>query len=438
MKDNWREGNDVKLLINGDEFYPRVFECIRNAKEEILLETFIVYEDEVGHQLQQELIAAAKRGVSIDITVDDYGTWDLSPEFTDALAAAGVRLHIFDPQPKLWGVRLNLFRRLHRKLIVIDRELAFVGGINFSFDHLLRSGAEAKQDYAVEVRGPVVADIHQTCMLLLLRASTRKERRQYIENARAEAPEPVGNMRALIVERDNGRHSKDIERHYLLAARLAQKRLVIANAYFFPGYRLLREFRRAAQRNVEVILILQGQPDMPWVTALSRLLYNYLLRSGVKVYEYCKRPLHGKVALMDDKWATVGSSNLDPLSLALNLEANIIIEDAEFNQHLYEHLSELVEKDCKQLDRETVARGLWWRAPIIFLSFHFLRRFPTIMGWLPAHAHELKLVTTSEDYVEKKSNDSANKVKNQKPVKNQAFKPKKNYDRHSLAKESVS
>src|SRR6187402_3501000 len=166
MKDNWREGNDVKLLINGEEFYPRVFECIQNAKTEILLETFIIEEDEIGLKLQQELIAAAKRGVSIDITVDDYGTWDLSTEFTDALTAAGVRLHIFDPQPKLWGVRLNLFRRLHRKIVVVDRQIAFIGGINFCYDHLISSGPKAKQDYAVKVHGPVVADIHQTCMLL--------------------------------------------------------------------------------------------------------------------------------------------------------------------------------------------------------------------------------------------------------------------------------
>ena len=453
MKDNWREGNDVKLLINGEEFFPRVFECIRNAKEEILLETFIVYEDEVGNQLQQELIAAAKRGVSIDITVDDYGTWDLSPEYTDALTASGVRLHIFDPQPKLWGVRLNLFRRLHRKLIVIDRQIGFVGGINFSADHLIRSGKDAKQDYAVEVHGPVVADIHQTCMLLLLRASSRKERRYYIQNARAAEPPEAGDVRMLMVERDNGRHSRDIERQYLLAARLAQKRLIIANAYFFPGYRLLRELRRAAQRGVEVILILQGQPDMAWVTALSRLLYNYLLRSGVKIYEYCQRPLHGKVALMDDKWATVGSSNLDPLSLGLNLEANVVIDNEAFNQQLYEHLTDLVENKCKQLNVETAVRGLWWRAPIIFVSFHFLRKFPTIMGWLPAHTHELKLVTPSKDYTDSAEIPVIQKTGIPKPVLNTAFKEKNrytknsyrnnnsdknDYKKNSLSKESIS
>lgn len=392
MKDNWRDGNDVKLLVNGDDFFPRVFECIRNAEKEILLETFIFEEDIVGRTLQKELIAAAQRGVRIDITVDDYGTWDLSDEFIDAMTTAGVRVHLFDPQPKLWGVRLNIFRRLHRKLIVIDQKLAFVGGINFCFDHVISSGPDAKQDYAVELKGPVVADIHQTCMQLLLRASTRKERQHYANQTRAAEPPAAGNMRVMIVERDNGQHRTDIERQYLLAARLARKRLVIANAYFFPGYRLLREFRRAAQRGVEVILILQGQPDIVWVSALSRLLYNYLLRSGVKIYEYRKRPLHGKVAIMDDKWATVGSSNLDPISLSLNLEANVFIEDEGFNQQLHQNLTSIIEQDCEQLTLKIAVRGYWWRMPLIFLSFHFLRKFPTILNWLPTHAHTLKLV----------------------------------------------
>lgn len=397
MKDNWRDGNDVKLLVNGDEFFPRVFECIRNAEKEILLETFIVEEDKVGRVLQKELIAAAQRGVTINITVDGYGTWNLSDEFIDAMTSAGVRLHIFDQQPKLWGVRLNIFRRLHRKLIVIDQKLAFVGGINFCFDHVISSGPEAKQDYAVEIQGPVVADIHQTCMLLLLRASSRKERKNYLSQARAAEPPAAGDMRVLVVERDNSHHRTDIERQYLLATRLAQKRLVIANAYFFPGYRLLREFRRAAHRGVEVTLILQGQPDMAWVSALSRLLYNYLLRSGVKIYEYRRRPLHGKVAIMDDRWATVGSSNLDPLSLSLNLEANVVIEDEGFNQQLHQNLTTIIEQDCEQLTLKTAVRGYWWRMPLIFLSFHFLRKFPTILNWLPAHGHKLKLVQPVEE-----------------------------------------
>lgn len=392
MKNTWHEGNKTDLLINGEEFYSRVFECISIAKHEIIIETFILSEDKVGFELQKALIGAAKRGVKVDLTVDDYGTWDLSTDFVKTMIESGVRLHIFDPQPTLWGVRLNLFRRLHRKIVVIDREIAFIGGINYCADHMMDFGEKAKQDYALEVRGPVVADIHKSSMLLLLRGSSRHDRRAYLKDAKRSSPEPAGDSPVLFAERDNRWHKKDIEKQYLLAIRLAKKRVVIANAYFFPRYFFLLALRRAARRGVDVTLIMQGQPDMPWVTTLTRLLYNYLLRSDVKIYEYCQRSFHGKVALVDDEWVTIGSSNLDPLSLSLNLEANVFVQNKELNKTLSDHLQQLVDNHSQRVDVEVAKRGYWWRVPLIFLSFHFLRRFPSIVGWLPAHAPVLKLI----------------------------------------------
>ena len=137
-------------------------------------------------------------------------------------------------------------------------------------------------------------------------------------------------------------------------------------------------------------LIMQGEPDMWWVRTLARLLYNYLLRDGVRIHEYCRRPLHGKVALVDDEWSTVGSSNLDPLSLSFNLEANLFIRSRAFNQQLHDHLQSLASEQCKTVTLERMIRGYWWRAPLIFLSFHVIRHFPRIAGWLPAHRKRLK------------------------------------------------
>ncbi|MNZ43074.1 putative cardiolipin synthase YbhO [compost metagenome] len=164
---------------------------------------------------------------------------------------------------------------------------------------------------------------------------------------------------------------------------------MIANAYFFPGYRLLRELRKAARRGVHVRLILQGLPDMPLVRLCSELLYDTLVRDGVEIYEYCDRPLHGKVALADGRWATVGSSNLDPLSLSLNLEGNLLIDDPDFTERLDRHLQELSSTCCRRVTRKVARRGYWWRAPLVFLSFHFLRHFPAIAGQLPAHRQRL-------------------------------------------------
>ncbi|CCJ95965.1 Cardiolipin synthetase [Cronobacter malonaticus 681] len=146
---------------------------------------------------------------------------------------------------------------------------------------------------------------------------------------------------------------------------------------------------------MKVKLIVQGEPDMPIVAGrrwLPRLLYNYLVKGGVEVYEYLRRPLHGKVALMDDHWATVGSSNLDPLSLSLNLEANLIIHDTQFNQTLRDNLTRLIREDCKQVDESMMPKRTWWNLAKSVIVFHFLRHFPAMVGWLPAHTPKLAQV----------------------------------------------
>jgi cardiolipin synthase len=401
----WVSGNQFRLLENGEEFFPRVFECIAAAHREVVLETFILFEDKVGMGLHAALLQAAARGVQIDITIDGYGSPDLSPGFISALTQAGVRVHVFDPSPRLWGWRTNLFRRMHRKIVVVDGQRAFVGGINYSADHLADFGAMAKQDYAVEIEGPIVALIHQfvhkalaagqrlaaTTLTGRLRERFSASTQTLAQTWQSPTSTPVGIAGALFVTRDNGKHTKDIEQHYRIALRAARHRIVIANAYFFPGYRLLKEIRRAARRGVDVRLILQGEPDMAIVKTAANMLYHYLLTGGVQIFEYSERPLHGKVAVADDAWATVGSSNLDPLSLSLNLEANVVIKDRAFNQYLSERLDHLMQHGCKQIGPDDLVESSGWRLVRSFFVFHLLRRYPAWAGWLPGHVQRLTL-----------------------------------------------
>ena len=400
MKHVWVSGNRVTLLINGDAYFPRVFECIAAAEHEVLLETFIWFEDKVGLALHAALLTAARRGVQIDVTIDGYGSPDLSPAFISALTQAGIRVHVFDPSPRLWGYRTNLFRRMHRKIVVVDGTRAFVGGINYSDDHLVDFGPTAKQDYAVEIEGPLVTQIQRyvRSQLLLGQREPSTLRQRLFGRAPDILASPAlpaaGSAEAFLATRDNREHKSDIERHYRIAIRGARQRVWIANAYFFPGYRLLRQLRKAAKRGVDVRLILQGEPDMPIVKIAARLLYHHLLRAGVKIYEYRVRPLHGKVALTDELWSTVGSSNLDPLSLALNLEANVIMKDRAFNLHLGEHLAQLMQSSCQQvLIGDVTETGLWVRVRS-FLVFHLLRHYPAWFGWLPVHTPHLTLAST--------------------------------------------
>ena len=408
MTPRWTSGNHVDLLENGEAFFPRVFAAIAAAEHEIIIETFILFEDKVGQELHAALLAAAVRGVRVDLMVDGYGSPDLSREFVGQLTAAGVKVRIFDPGGRLFGWRTNLLRRMHRKIVVVDGVKAFVGGINYSADHMADFGPKAKQDYAVELTGPIVAKIHRFVLHAI--AVGEKDRRWYrkrlsLVNARRTAARnsageaPVG-ADVLFVTRDNRRHTNDIERHYRVAIRTARYRITIANAYFFPGYTLIRELRRAARRGVDVRLILQGEPDMPIVKTAASMLYHHLLHSGVRIFEYCERPLHGKVALVDDTWSTVGSSNLDPLSLSLNLEANVVVRDRDFNALLAGRLEHLMRHSCRQIESAELTEWSGWRLVRSFFIFHLMRWYPAWAGWLPRHVprlHPLEPGTVNKD-----------------------------------------
>lgn len=387
----WREGNQFSLLENGEAYYPAVFEAIRSARQEVLIETFILFEDAVGEELEAAITVAAQRGAKVALTVDGYGSESLSAAFIARMHALGVQLRMFEPYPRLFGNRVNLFRRLHRKIVVVDHAIAFVGGINFSEDHLRSYGSQSKQDYAVRITGPLVEDIRE---LVLELAPQRGWWRHW--RLRRKLPGASGSggrpMLALLASRDNHRHLDDIERLYRIAIRAARTRIVIANAYFFPGYRLLHALTHAAKRGVKVQLILQGNPDMPVARFITQTLYGFLARAGVEIHEYCERPIHAKVAVIDGEWATVGSSNLDPLSLSLNLEANVFVADRDFAAELSTALERLLRECCTQLDARTLRRPRLFGLVLGYVAYHVTRHFPTLLRALPARRVQQQLL----------------------------------------------
>ena len=390
----WRHGHRVRLLENGEDYFARVFAAIEAAQREVLLETFIWFEDKVGIELKGHLVAAAQRGVRVHFLIDAFGSPDLSDDFLRELTDAGVQLRMYDRQPTLMGVRLNVFRRMHRKIVAIDEAVAFVGGINYSADHLADFGPTAKQDYAVELAGPVVADI---VSFLRHAMRTRGTGERWEPDGTAGERDSEGPADVCFLPRDNGRRSRAIERAYRQAFREAKREIVIANAYFFPGYGFLRDLRDAARCGVKVQLIFQGEPDTPMALIAARWLYRYLVDAGVHIFEYCERPFHGKVAVIDGEWSTVGSSNLDPLSLSLNLEANVFIRDADFARDLRGRLGKLIDDHCKAIEPDSVPRGRFWQPLTRPVLFHVLRNFPQWAGWLPAHKPATTLVRPPDD-----------------------------------------
>jgi len=390
------DGNRIALLENGDEFFPQLLRRINRAQKEIFLETFILAQDRVGKAVQKALIRAAKRGVWVSVTADSYGSYFLESDYIKELTEAGVIYQIFDPQPSWFNARPKLFRRLHRKIVIIDGRYVFIGGINFCHEHMIEHGPTAKQDYTVEVEGPIVWTIRQYCKTYV-QAADDSHLGELLQRARN--PPKVGKTTMSFVARDNRLRRNDIEKAYLLGIRKAKKRVYIANAYFFPSFRMLRALRGAAKRGVEVVVILQGEPDIPLALRAARCLYDELTVDGIKVYEYLERPLHAKIALIDDDWSTIGSSNLDPLSLALNLEANVVVLDSEFNSQLFDEMKKLVAAS-RLIESRWLSRRSRVHLMKNFFSYHIMRHWPWVAGWFPAHApviREIRARAESED-----------------------------------------
>lgn len=391
---DWSSGNELRLLENGEEFYPRVLEAIGAAREEILLETFIWFEDEVGHSLQQALIDAAGRGVRTRVLVDGYGSPDFSSEFLGKMTDAGVHVAAFDPQPTLFRVRMNILCRMHRKIVVVDGQVVFIGGINYSDDHLRSFGEESKQDYAMELRGPAVAEIREFCRHGDdgRAVPVWKRWRYWLRRFPREMKNPRKDAQVLFVRRDNDQHPTDIETMYRIGIRAAKESIIIANAYFFPGYRFTRDLRKAVKRGVDVKLIMQGNPDQPFKVGAASILFDDLLSHGVRVFLYTERPLHGKVAIIDRHWATVGSSNLDPTSLGLNLEANLFILDRQFNADLRQSLDKLLAKSCREMTVDGAPRRNVLRRLVLMLGYHLTRRMPAWGRYVPYHEQKVQVL----------------------------------------------
>jgi len=356
-------GNRVDLLEGGIELFPRMRAAIAQAQREIWLATYIFHDDPTAVAMLEELCAAAARGLAVHVVLDGFGSNATLPAIRKRLAGTDVRLEVFRPLERWWAwLQPGQLRRLHQKLCVCDTpeggEVAFVGGINIIDDRLdLRHGwsDSPRLDFAVELRGPLATAVHATARAMwarahlargwreevrtLARSATRMDQartlvRQLRGAADLDAAADPSPMRAAFLVRDNLRQRRAIERSYVEAIRSARERVDIAVPYFYPGRAFRRALRRAARRGVRVRLLLQGKVDYRIAAIAARALYDELYANGVRIYEYTPAFLHAKVAVVDDAWATVGSSNIDPLSLLLNLEANVVVRDASFARAL--------------------------------------------------------------------------------------------------------
>ncbi len=337
-------GNRIRLLRTGTEYFPALIAAIDAAQRQIHLETYIFEADGTGRAVAAALARAARRGVAAHVLIDGFGSKNLDGAVIDEMRAAGVRVLKFRPEISPWTLKRQRLRRLHRKVSVFDGRMAFVGGINIIDDMHTPRQIPPRFDYAVQVEGPLLADIHASATKLWRYVSWTQLRQQGRRGAAIPAVAvPCGGQRAAFVIRDNLRHRNDIENAYLTAIAGARSEIVIACAYFFPGRTFRRALIDAARRGVRVVLLLQGRVEYMLLHYAARALYLHFLNAGVEILEYHRSFLHAKVAVIDDRWATVGSSNIDPMSLLLAREANVMIDDMDFARELRLSLNEAIE-----------------------------------------------------------------------------------------------
>jgi cardiolipin synthase len=374
--------NSIALLNSGAEFFPELILAFDAAHEEIWLETYIFALDETGEDIKAALERAARRGVQVRVITDWVGTGTaVSRRLTRELAASGAQHCSFNPWFKRGVVRT------HRKICVVDGRLAFLGGLNINNDFRADDDPDVilpapRWDFAVKIEGPLVLAIHREIEIQWARLhnTNLKARWERFKHARANrAAVAVTPALAALVIRDNLRNRRTIQRTYLQALGQARKSAWLANPYFAPGRKLRVALASAASRGVQVTLLL-GVGQYRLQDAVAQSFYPKLLAAGVRIVEYRKTQLHGKVAVIDDDWATVGSSNYDGFSLFVNQEANIVVKDVEFAGALRRHIEAGVSEGV-EIGLEEFANTPWYRRAWYGFAYLLYKSVLRMLTW---------------------------------------------------------
>ena len=377
-------------------------QAIDVAAGEVWLATYIFDDDPAARAVAEALQRAAARGVGVHVVVDGFGCIATLGRVRKLFAGSGVQLQVFRPLDRWYAwLQPGQLRRLHQKLCVCDERVAFVGGINIIDDrHDMNHGwtDAPRLDYAVELRGPLVASVHATARAMWARAHlwqrlARRGARDRAQRAagtrrrcrccancaaRPQAPEEPEQRRRCAPPSSCATTCASAASSSAATSRPSATRACASTSRCptsTPESGFRRALRHAARRGVRVRLLLQGKVDYRIAALAAQVLYDELRHAGVRIYEYTPAFLHAKVAVVDDDWATVGSSNIDPLSLLLNLEANVVVRDADFSRALAERFDAAFAVSTEVTETPVRAgwRGWLQRALVAWVAAVYLR-----------------------------------------------------------------
>lgn len=402
MKRTLRPGHTLQLLEGGRQLFDAMVKAMDQAQSFVWVETYILQASNDVLQVLEALERAAHRGLDVRLLVDAVGTPKPDPFWVQRLELAGVHVQVFRPMGRLGLLIPSRWRRLHRKLCLVDGGVGFCGGINLIDDLddvALGRLDQPRLDFALQVQGPLLKDLQDTMARLWWRTTlvhdvthrdfpsawthwqAQRRSRAHVELIALKPDAPTAHpAQAALLLRDNILHRHDIEKAYLKAIGEARQHIVIANAYFIPGRRLRRALSLAVQRGVKVQLLIQGKYERFLQYHAARPVHAALLKAGVDINEYAPSALHAKVAVVDGRWATVGSTNLDPLSLLLAREANVVTTDRYFALQLQTRLQVLLQTQGTPLDLATLNARPWWQRWQDGLAFAVMRTVLFLTG----------------------------------------------------------
>ena len=332
VQEHFVQGNRVVLLRNGAESYPAMLQAIASARRQVLLEMYWFGDGTIGRQFVDALNAAAGRGVDVAVLYDAFGSWETPDSLFEQMRSVGVRVLKHNPI-RPWRRRFRLARltkRDHRKILTADGVVGFTGGINIADPWLPEEeGGKGWRDDMVRLEGPAVGGLVE-----YFRRTWRRQRGEPLPTEDDQIGGEFGSQRVRVLGDERFRNRLEIHRAYLVNIHRARRRVWIANSYFVPDRPIVRALVRAALRGVDVRVIVPGVSDIEVVRHASRAVWGRLMRHGVRIYEWTKNMLHTKSAVIDGRWSTIGTFNINYWSLMNNLEVNVGVLDEGFGAEM--------------------------------------------------------------------------------------------------------
>ena len=376
----YRGGHSIELLRSGENFFATCEKVIDEAKSYIHFQTYIVDDDTTGNRITNALIRAAKRGIRVYFLLDAYGGSSFSKNLIGNVEKAGIFFRLFSPQLITRGFQLSL--RLHHKVLLVDGEIAIIGGMNIADRYHGKEKLKEWLDFAILIKGPECAHV-----LFILKKLWNKAFISRRESSRERIHFPVEyneNVKVKVLQNNWARNKIEILKSYRSAIKHAQDHMIIFGSYFLPGRNERRLLRNASRRGVNIKIVLTSESDEPVFKRATNFLYDFILRNNITIYEYLPSNLHAKVATVDGNWSTIGSYNMNHLSDYGSVEMNADILDAGFAEQFERILQEIIEKDCRKVNFEEYIRRKTWLFQLTdWFSYQMIR---ILMRLMFAHA----------------------------------------------------